>query len=62
MNGATEGINASTAEVSGDGLVGVLGGWKNYGFNHVLSNREGLKVAVGVNNMLEVNLGAFFLH
>lgn len=39
-------------------LSGFLGAGKTSLLNHVLSNRDGLKVAVIVNDMSEVNIDA----
>ncbi|TMP64359.1 4-hydroxytetrahydrobiopterin dehydratase, partial [Pseudoalteromonas ruthenica] len=39
-------------------LSGFLGAGKTTVLNHILSNREGLKVAVIVNDMSEVNIDA----
>ena len=42
-------------------LAGFLGAGKTTVLNHVLSNREGRRVAVIVNDMSEVNIDADFL-
>ena len=39
-------------------LSGFLGTGKTTLLNHVLSNRQGLRVAVIINDMSEVNVGA----